>query len=388
MRRRSSTADRFRTSPNADAMATTTALAPNPDTPRRQGGETTPPAARSPAGASPGPRPSRSDSGACRSTNRLTLTLPIAPRTSDRSRPAPMMAAPSSIPPTPVETPTVSLPADASEFIIAIAAQERRVLELREELSRAEADLASLKRQWAAKEPLFQPGAAHQADAHGSSDRRASDDGAVDLRRSVEMDRKKLLLQGQNHGTPTQGNWRRVLRGGHARALSLLSPARPGSESHGLGPADSTTAQPANPVVLKRASWQAQSAQSSPSVPQIVEDFKLGLRAFVEDIRQVTVGDEPVSGQSGKATARGPGRPATGLAPGGSHSNTATPTPVSRFAAPVLETEACQEQAVFVDAAGVRVDGGRRVVQLGVASPDQVPAMERLHHQQRRTGGD
>jgi hypothetical protein len=30
----------------------------------------------------------------------------------------------------------------------------------------------------------------------------------------------------------------------------------------------------------------------------LVEDFRTGLRAFVEDIRQITVGDEPISGHS------------------------------------------------------------------------------------------
>ncbi|KAM4056270.1 hypothetical protein HRG_003188 [Hirsutella rhossiliensis] len=366
VRRRSSAADRL--CPNVDAVATTTTFAPAPDAPRAHRAGPKPQDSKTPkndeaammpppASTEPDPavRPSRSDSGACRSTNRLSLTLPIAPHTGDRSRPTPITAAPS-VPPTPVETPTIPLPADANEFIIAIAAQERRVLELREDLARAEADLASLKRQWTATEPFFQPGAVHHAELHGNSTPGALDDAAIGPRRSVDLDRRKLLLQGQNQSTPTQGNRRRFFRGGHTRALSLLSPARSNSEfsiheTHGLGPADPTAVQPANPASLKRASWQPRSAQNSPSVPQIVEDFKLGLRAFVEDIRQITVGDEPISGQSsrrgppalqqGSAMNRGPGgglgRPRTSFAPIGPNSNLATPTPASRFAAPSLE---------------------------------------------------
>ncbi|MBE3047366.1 hypothetical protein IMZ48_33590, partial [Candidatus Bathyarchaeota archaeon] len=98
------------------------------------------------------PRSSRSTSSASRTTNRLSITLPIAPPTSDPSRPH----APShpSVPGTPVRQPAQqsTSPADASELIIAIAAQERRVMELREELGRAEADLNKIKRQWSTHE--------------------------------------------------------------------------------------------------------------------------------------------------------------------------------------------------------------------------------------------
>ncbi|EQK98659.1 hypothetical protein OCS_05630 [Ophiocordyceps sinensis CO18] len=282
-------------------------------------------------------RPSCSHAGACRTTNRLSLTLPIAPPTGHRSRPTPTTASSYSVPPTPVETPTIPPPADANEFIIAIAAQERRVLELREDLVRAEADLGALKEQWTAMEPFSKPGAVHHAELHINSVAGTLDDGATGPRRSVDLDRRKLLLQNQNQGTPTQGNRRRLFHGGHTRALSLLSPSRPNSEfsiheTHGREAADPTAVQHA----LKRASWQARSVQNSPSVPQIFEDFKLGLKALVEDVRQKAVGDEPV-GQQGSATnrgaARGLGGPRTSFAPLGPNSNMATPTPSSRFAA-------------------------------------------------------
>ncbi|KAM0198654.1 hypothetical protein ACHAPI_003671 [Fusarium lateritium] len=236
-----------------------------------------------------------------RQVNRLSLTLPIAPPTSDPSRPTPTSSAMSSVPPTPIDS-GVSSPADANEFIIAIAAQERRVLELREELLRAEADLTSLKKKWTTQEKKGDP---IPFEAYRSPVLPSEDDGAS-VRRSVDSDRRKLLQQTQS---PTTPNRRRVLRGGHTRTLSLLSPAKPDAgfslyqdrdhehEQVILPSIERRTAQLTNPHLSKRASWQPRSQQTGPVVPQLVEDFKLGLRAFVEDIRQITVGDEPINGQ-------------------------------------------------------------------------------------------
>ncbi|KAJ3476054.1 hypothetical protein NLG97_g9250 [Lecanicillium saksenae] len=50
------------------------------------------------------------------------------------------------------------------------------------------------------------------------------------------------------------------------------------------------------PALSKRATWQPRTQPQSLGVFPLVEDFKLGLRAFVEDIRQITVGDEPITG--------------------------------------------------------------------------------------------
>jgi hypothetical protein len=101
-----------------------------------------------------------------------------------------------------------------------------------------------------------------------------------------------------------------VLRGGHARTLSLLSPPKSdsGFAVHDdrdnepvrlpLPPVERRAAQLTNPNLSKRASWQPQSHRAQSSVPGLIEDFRLGLRTFVDDIRQITVGDEPISGQS------------------------------------------------------------------------------------------
>ncbi|KAK7430383.1 hypothetical protein QQZ08_003131 [Neonectria magnoliae] len=249
---------------------------------------------------------SRSKSSMCRQVNRLSLTLPIAPPTSDPSRPTPTSAM-SSVPPTPIDS-AVTSPSDANEFIIAIAAQERRVLELREELSRAESDLTLLKKKWTKQDGPRKRGDPFPLESTRPVTSTTDDDLSVS-RRSVDMDRRKLLQQSLP-STPQTGR-RKVFHGGHTRTLSLLSPAKDTEFSlHEdlqapvkLPPIERRAAQLTNPNLSKRASWAPRSQQNVPGVGQVVEDFKLGLRAFVEDIRQITVGDEPISGQQFRTTA-------------------------------------------------------------------------------------
>jgi hypothetical protein len=314
IRRRSSVADRTSAEPalvaavaaaadDADAATTTTfASPPNLSRPQSRDDDANSIFSTPTHDATAAGRP-RATSLATRNANRLSLTLPIALPTSYPSRPTPT-ATPSSIPPTPVDASSVTSPTDPNDFIIAIAAQERRVLELREELARAEADLTSLKKQWTIKDGLQKRNAAHHTDLRRPPS--TPDDEPLSARRSLDADRRKLLLQ--NQGTPTQ-NRRKVIRGGHARTLSLLSPVKTDptfAEAQEadvtplkLPPADRRTAQLLNPHLSKRASWQPRTQDTiNPGVPSLVEDFRLGLRAFVEDIRQITVGDEPIKGQS------------------------------------------------------------------------------------------
>ncbi|KAK1253364.1 hypothetical protein MKX07_001441 [Trichoderma sp. CBMAI-0711] len=262
---------------------------------------------------------SRASPSVSRHKNRLSLTLPVAlplgdgPRLADS--PAIMTASAitaSSVPQTPLETPAsiAASPSNANEFIIAIAAQERRVLELKEELAQAETELARLKKQWASEEVYRKRSDSYRSDPFGNSQAGIDDDALVASRRSVELDRRKHILQGQGQTTPAQAR-RKVIRGGHARTLSLLSPVRTESvfslneatqaDPITLPSVEQRVAQLTDPTLAKRSSWQPRSQQSVASVvgvPSIVEDFKLGFRAFVEDIRQITVGDEPVTGQS------------------------------------------------------------------------------------------
>ncbi|KAG5977524.1 hypothetical protein E4U55_006727 [Claviceps digitariae] len=273
-------------------------------------------------GAAPTPSPSGArhaqSSSTSRIPNRLSLTLPIAPPTSDPSRPVPSASTsasastPSSLPATPQDNSATPLLSNVNDFIIAIAAKERKVMELKEELAREEKELVQLKKQFSSSDVLLRRGAVNQLEL-GSSSRiatsMAAEPNAPLQRCSVDLDRRASIVPLSNQGTPTPGR-RRVMRGGHTRALSLLSPAKSnlefsvpddqttGDEARSSSTTDRRLSQPTNPAVLpKRASWQPRSQHNSPGVPQIVEDFKIGLRAFVEDIRQITIGDEPVGGQ-------------------------------------------------------------------------------------------
>ncbi|KAF2455482.1 hypothetical protein BDY21DRAFT_380570 [Lineolata rhizophorae] len=143
-------------------------------------------------------------------------------------------------------------------FLTMLAAQERRVLELREELSRAEAELSSLKRRWANSreaglvrrrvdgrgtqiqplQPLNTRGlsgvsaphtalpAGARSVSNGATEYDDADGGDKWMLR--EMERRKALLRtgGSALNTPTSArNQRKVFAGSrHTRTLSLLSP--------------------------------------------------------------------------------------------------------------------------------------------------------------------
>ncbi|KAJ2969163.1 hypothetical protein NUW58_g10052 [Xylaria curta] len=234
--------------------------------------------------------------------------------TSLPSRPTPT----SSVPPTPVDSSNLHSPVDSDGFIIAIAAQERRVLELREELTRAETELKRLQRQWTISEackkrppnnsvePLrtLAP-AVNIGDARGDK---------PEAKRNSELERRKAILLAQSQGTP-QRHKRTVFRGSHTRTLSLLSPTKsvgdaPVHEDQDsirspdsyTSPSPSSVAYPIN----KRATWAPyQSTQQSNGVKQLANDFKQGLWTFVEDLRQATVGDEAISGTTHRTAEMG-----------------------------------------------------------------------------------
>jgi hypothetical protein len=192
-------------------------------------------------------------------------------------------------------------PVDPNDFITAIAAQERRVLELREELSRAELDLARLKKQYATHEAYKKRGARRNIEPIPGLAPAAELQDEIAIRRSIELDRRKALLGQQNQQATPERSRRRVFTGSHTRTLSLLSPTKPSGafedepESARIDPsarlASATSAVPA-----KRASWTSRPAQAS-GMKQLAEDLKTGIWTFVEDLRQATVGDEPITGQ-------------------------------------------------------------------------------------------
>lgn len=252
-----------------------------------------------------------------RNANRLALTLPIAPANSLPSRPTPTHTI--SIPPTPTESlgSGMASPTDPNDFIVAIAAQERRVMELREELTRAEDELKTLQTRWNSSEahkiraairnrdsyrprPPVSPSPSSSAgDKSPAGITPAAAPAIIANRRSLDIETKKALLL--NGGTPKEHK-RRVLRGGHTRALSLLSPTRSEADAsifrelEGMHSSQQFTPAPLH----KRATWAPRQSPPPNGMKQIAQDLRQGLWTFVEDIRQATVGDEGISATSNR----------------------------------------------------------------------------------------
>lgn len=244
-----------------------------------------------------------------------------------------------------------------NDFLQELARQERRVLELKEELGKAEGELASLKKKWALREvhkkrseiravEQMAPYSPKQASTNtGTGEQR---DGLEIPRRSAEMTpdrRKAMLLAGIVRGE-TRG---KVFKGRHARTLSLLSPDRlnfttnslgsfsplnhSGSASDnniepGPGSPETTTGNgcvPLSSIGISRSAtlpdlptnlFKPRNRHSYNHPPgdcnisgnigsandvlktgkKLAEDFKAGLWTFVEDLRQATVGEEAITG--------------------------------------------------------------------------------------------
>jgi hypothetical protein len=273
------------------------------------------------------PRSHTTTPASTRNANRLSLTLPIAPANSLPSRPTPTSTP--SIPPTPTDSlgSGMASPTDPNDFIVAIAAQERRVMELREELTRAEDELRTLKTRWNSSEahkiraairnretyrpkppaasPDNKPGSNNKNIFKTNNNNNIKSPGratpTLAKRRSFDIETKKALLL--NGGTPKEHK-RRVLRGGHTRALSLLSPTRSEADASlfkELSEMRSPQALRFSPAPLhKRATWAPRQSSPPNGMKQIAQDFRQGLWTFVEDLRQATVGDEGISATSNR----------------------------------------------------------------------------------------
>lgn len=276
----------------------------------------------------PEPR-SRPLSLASKKNNRLSISFPVQPSETippGRQTPTQNSAFPS---PITANQSTLPSPQDSAGFMVALAGQERKVFELREELNRAEAELKKLKTQWAI----------HEADKKRAEIRlvrrlepmqleetiqgQATPLGDEDIaRRSAELDRRKAILA----ANVTKVSRRKIITGGHTRALSLLSPDRsPNGQYPSFETVERTrdnievgpglpgiprkmtmpdTSQGLSRVTSDRARHSYQGSTTI-GVKQIAEDLKAGLWTFMEDLRQATVGEEalersPIGGESSR----------------------------------------------------------------------------------------
>ena len=205
-------------------------------------------------------------------------------------------------------------PADPNSFLTALATQERRVLELKEELQKAEAELEKLKKQWASQEATrkrnelrhleqLQPLSTSLTSLSASQNEESN-------RVTKELGRRNRTSSG------VKASQRTVFSGSrHTRTLSLLSPKESAAGSHpplqGKGP-PKPPLERINDIVVPPTVHELGTSTDGATVvaesykgpsrevlvetgKQLVGDFRQGLWTFFDDLRQVTVGDEAAS---------------------------------------------------------------------------------------------
>jgi Domain of unknown function (DUF4048) len=277
-----------------------------------------------------------------RLTKRLTLNFPILASTSqldNNQSPSPKLTTPADSSRDSPRLPTIAAsPTESNTFLTSLATQERRVLELREELQRAEAELLLLKRQWAQHEAgrkknelrcverlqSLPNGFRGVMDSHNETALTP----AAALRASLESGADRSVFR-----RSTQ----RVFSGSrHTRALSLLSPGtavnQPGQSrafEDALSPTVTTTDVHSKQPPLSRSSTISSAEQNMGfgrtykqlagrrSMPppardvivssgkKMASDLREGLWTFFEDMRQATVGEEGINGTETRTAASG-----------------------------------------------------------------------------------
>ncbi|RJE25992.1 hypothetical protein PHISCL_01677 [Aspergillus sclerotialis] len=316
--------------------------------------------------------------GTARHSKRLTLNFPINVPTPDSD---PSSSSPGSMTPVHSSRQSPALPAgtpgsfeeqdDGNNLLTAIASQERKVLELREELQNAETELATLKKQWTLSEktrkraeinyhaepllPLKSP--EHPTSDNISSHRRerslaATDSPAASARPSRELDRRHSMRAAAAAGSTVSANGRRVFQGSHARTLSLLSAAsdsaykKPVSDLE-QGKSDNErisrvpraatlpSVERSTDTGLRTGEPNAEDGISPwrKNVPppsrealmrtgrQMASDLREGLWTFLEDIRQATVGEEGINATETRGLSPSPSAAALGSRKRDSSSN-------------------------------------------------------------------
>lgn len=309
---------------------------------------------------------SRPNNGSARHSKRLTLNFPInlAHARTDSASSSPGSMTPVTHSPA---RQSPALPADlgsqisfeeqddGNSLLRAIASQERKVLELREELHNAESGLAMLKKQWTSSEktrkrteinlhaepllPLRSPDRPTEDSTHRRNQSIAGtpDSSAPSARLSRDLDRRHGMRTAATAGASVSTNGRRVFQGSHARTLSLLSAAsdpahrRPNQDPE-HGKSDTTnerisrypraatlpSVDRSTESTFRTADSRTPATEDTPpqwqgSMPpppsrealmrtgkQMALDLREGLWTFFDDIRQATVGDEAINGREAR----------------------------------------------------------------------------------------
>lgn len=213
-------------------------------------------------------------------------------------------------------------PGESNTFLTALAAQERRVLELKEELQKAEGELEKLKKQWAAHEATKKRNEIRHLEQLQPLDTSLSGPSAS-ASHDEELARiNKELVRRKRTSSSIRSSPRTVFSGSrHTRTLSLLSPRDSASSSHSSLQGNGHTRHPletVNDVAVPSTVHELSSSANESSVStslykgppremvletgkQLVGDFRQGLWTFFEDLKQVTVGDEAASASDPRA---------------------------------------------------------------------------------------
>ncbi|KAI4211894.1 MAG: hypothetical protein LQ351_005385 [Letrouitia transgressa] len=208
---------------------------------------------------------------------------------------------------------------DSSASLTAIATQERRVLELKDELQKAENELQRLKKQWALQqatrkrnetrhsEPL-QPLRTDDFQTLKEKELESDHDSTLSPKTTSSSSTKEGESQSPHRRQNSQHSMRphrRVFSGSRStRALSLLSPkpssVRSSFSDHVERPRSSVDQLDEHFPAKSPADSQrpAKSMTKEPFLEtgkQLVDEFRDGLRNLFEDLRQVTVGTEAMN---------------------------------------------------------------------------------------------
>lgn len=306
-------------------------------------------------------KPSQPASATSRPSKRLSLNFPILPPSnfdaqSVASSPG-LLAPAESQQNSPSLKPAAPSPGESPGFLTSLAAQERKVLELREELHRAEAELLALKKQWAQYE-------AHKKKHEVRHGERMEAISLAEGRVENGQTNPKKIPHGewQRHvkvgGKRTQ---QRVFPGSkHTRALSLLSPTSenqlpqrscsidgvPDLNANQRHPTEvgsrstaydqdtlqeNDTSPKTQKELLARNSLPAPSRETLVRTSkQVASELREGLWTFFEDIRQATVGEEGINGTESRGAVVLP-KKALGTA---STSKVRTPARLSAYHGP------------------------------------------------------
>lgn len=221
-----------------------------------------------------------------------------------------------------------SLSVDTNPFLTAVATQERRVLELREELQKAEVELQALKKNWAHQEAtkkrteLRQNAEAMRPLKSPTNPGSAGTPTTDTFRQSMEEERRRAM-----HARPRIPE-RRVFEGRHTRTLSLLSPGTLANRAPSQSETGDKVVETPKTATLPYRDMDGAADVPRPSGrphadskgaredivntgKQIVGDLREGLWSFWDDLRQATVGEEALKepplrrpSQQGRSPAR------------------------------------------------------------------------------------